>query len=117
AVLLFFMRSFDVFLQALKSHDSLIGSARYSAALTDTFTSGPWLELSWFLVVPLALNAIVLCPIIIRRALQSRRAPDAATYSIKSSWSLAVATVLGLASAGYIVIVIIAKIQGHPSVL
>ncbi|HYM00473.1 MAG TPA: hypothetical protein VEZ90_16075, partial [Blastocatellia bacterium] len=117
AVLLFFMRSFDVFLQALKLHDSLAGADRYSAALRDTFASGPWLKLSWFLVVPLALNAIVLCPIIIRRALKSTSAPDASGYLTKIGWSLAVATIIGLASAIYIVVVIVAKVHGHPSVL
>lgn len=117
AFLLFFMRSFDVWLQALKTHEALTGGAKYGAAFSDIFTSGPWLELSWFLVVPLALNAFVLCPIVIRRAIAARKGSDSAAYSGQTSASLAIATILGLASIVYLVVVVIAHINGHPSVL
>ncbi len=71
--LLIFMRGFDVWLDALKAREEMGGASKMTAALGDVFRSSPWLEVSWFLIVPLALNALVLCPIIIRRALRAGR--------------------------------------------
>jgi basic amino acid/polyamine antiporter, APA family len=71
--LLIFMRGFDVWLDALKSREAMGGASKTTSALGDVFRSAPWLEVSWFLIVPLALNALVLCPIIIRRALRAGR--------------------------------------------
>jgi APA family basic amino acid/polyamine antiporter len=71
--LLIFMRAFDVWLDALKAREALGGASNMTSALGDVFRSAPWLEVSWFLIVPLALNALVLCPIIIRRALRAGR--------------------------------------------
>jgi len=71
--LLVLMRGFDIWLEALKTRKDITGSAKLTAALGDVFTSAPWLEVSWFLIVPLALNAFVLCPIVIMRALRAGR--------------------------------------------
>ena len=71
--LLIFMRGFDVWLDALKAREAMGGASKMPSALGDVFKSAPWLEVSWFLIVPLALNALVLCPIIIRRALRAGR--------------------------------------------
>jgi APA family basic amino acid/polyamine antiporter len=72
-VLLVFMRGFDVWLDALKAREAMGGASKMTSALGDVFRSAPWLEVSWFLIVPLALNALVLCPIIIMRALRAGR--------------------------------------------
>jgi len=115
AGLLFFMRGFDVFLAAMKAHADMGGDAKW-AALHDVFTRDPWLTLSWFLVVPLALNAVVLCPIVIRRALRARQAPDTASFAGYTGASLAIAAVLGLGSLIYLIPVVSAWLQGRPSV-
>jgi basic amino acid/polyamine antiporter, APA family len=69
--LLVFMRGFDVWLDAVKAREEIAGASKVTGALGDVFKLGPWLEVSWFLIVPLALNAFVLCPIIITRALRA----------------------------------------------
>jgi len=72
--LLVFMRGFDVWLDAIKAREELGGGAsKMTGALGDVFKLAPWLEVSWFLIVPLALNAFVLCPIIIMRSLRAGR--------------------------------------------
>jgi len=115
AALLFFMRGFDLFLAALKAHEDLGSGAKW-AALRDVFSGGSWLTLSWFLAVPLALNALVLCPIVIRRALRARQAPDGASFAGYTAASFALAVVLGLGSIIYLVPVVSAWLQGRPSV-
>jgi hypothetical protein len=52
------------------------------------------LEVSWFLIVPLALNAFVLCPIVIKRALRAGREGGAERQAGVTSSSLIIATVL-----------------------
>jgi APA family basic amino acid/polyamine antiporter len=117
AALLFFMRAFDVWTAAFNEHGVLSGMDRATAALKDVWTSGPWLELSWFLVVPLAINALILCPIIITRALAASRAPDARKYANQTALSLAIAVVLGLGSIVYLIFVIEGQAHGRASVL
>lgn len=92
--LLVFMRGFDVWLEALKAREEMPGVAKTTAALGDVFRSAPWLEVSWFLIVPLALNAFVLCPIIITRALRSGREGGNEGQAGITSSSLIVAIVL-----------------------
>src|SRR5262249_22433537 len=58
AALLLFMRAFDVGHAAMKTHEDLGGWPKWNATLRDIFTPDPWITLSWFLVVPLALNAL-----------------------------------------------------------
>jgi APA family basic amino acid/polyamine antiporter len=71
--LLVFMRGFDVWLDAIKAREEMAAGSKITGALGDVFKLAPWLEVSWFLIVPLALNAFVLCPIIITRALRAGR--------------------------------------------
>src|SRR4030095_13414602 len=71
--LLVFMRGFDVWLEATKARAEMTGVSKLTGAIGDVFRSAPWLEVSWFLIVPLALNAFVLCPIVITRALRAGR--------------------------------------------
>jgi APA family basic amino acid/polyamine antiporter len=67
--MLLFMRGLDVWQERLTAHEDLSTWGRAGAALSDLFHAGPWVEVSWFLIVPLALNAFLLCPIVIRRAM------------------------------------------------
>jgi len=96
AALLFFMRGFDLWLEAMKERHSV------GAALGDVMKLGPWLEVSWFLIVPLALNAFILCPIIIARALRARKAGCTASTA---NVSLLIAILLAVLSAGFLLLV------------
>jgi APA family basic amino acid/polyamine antiporter len=102
--LLVFMRGFDVWLDALKAREEMIGGSKLTAALADVFRSGPWLEVSWFLIVPLALNAFVLCPIIIVRALRAGRSGGNEGQAGITSSSLIVAIVLLVLTLIYFVL-------------
>lgn len=95
--LLFFMRGLDVWLEALKKTD------RTGSAIAEVFKLEPWTEVSWFLIVPLALNTFVLCPIIIRRAMKARQGGKADDYRHITSVSLAIAVALGVIGAFFLV--------------
>jgi hypothetical protein len=45
-------------------------------------------EMVWFLLLPLALNAWILCPIVIRRVLRSRRDEGTIPRPLTSMWNL-----------------------------
>jgi APA family basic amino acid/polyamine antiporter len=100
AGLLFFMRGFDVWLEAFKTTKAT------GSALREVLTLGPWLEVSWFLIVPLALNALVLCPIIIKRAIVARQNDDTGRHTGITSFSIYIGIVLMLASLAYLLLVI-----------
>ena len=102
--LLVLMRGFDIWLEALKAHGDSSGVAKMSAAIGDVFKSAPWLEASWFLIVPLALNAFVLCPIVMTRALRAgRRGGNEGQPGITSA-SLIVAIVLAAVTVVYLLL-------------
>jgi len=92
--LLLLTRGLDVWLAAVKQAPA----AGALAALPAVFQLGPWLERSWFLMVPLAVNAFVLCPVVIRRALRARgTGPAPAALP-----SMAVAVAVMATSAAYL---------------
>ena len=95
--LLVFMRGFDVWLEAQKAGAE--AGARASSALGEVFKLAPWMEVSWFLIVPLALNAFVLCPIVIKRAMRARREGAAVTSS-----SVVIASALMVLTLIYLVL-------------
>jgi APA family basic amino acid/polyamine antiporter len=68
--------------------------------LSEIFTPATWLGLSWFLIIPLAINAFILCPIILRRAWCVRRS-GAADSRRGTAASMAVAVVLMVLTAAY----------------
>ena len=107
--LLVFMRGFDIWLEALKTHQESSDSAKMTAALRDVFKSQPWLEVSWFLIVPLALNAFVLCPIVVFRALRASREGGAHGRAGITAMSLIVAIVLAVLTVIYFLMV-----SSHP---
>lgn len=101
--LLVFMRGFDVWLNAVKARAGTGDVSNTTGALGDVFRLAPWLEVSWFLIVPLALNAFVLCPIVITRALRAgRKGGDEGQAGITSA-SLIVAIVLTVVTVVYFV--------------
>ncbi|HEU4391910.1 MAG TPA: amino acid permease, partial [Blastocatellia bacterium] len=108
AALLFFMRAFDVFLGARKENPD------FGAALKTVFTAEPWLERSWFLIVPLALNALVLCVIVLRRSLKARSAGVDPVSAGRTSVAIAVTSIVIVLSVVYLFVVIV---RGHGSVL
>jgi hypothetical protein len=57
---------------------------------------------AWFLILDLALNAFVLCPIIIRRALRARAEAGMSAWSGRLGLSVTLAALLATASAGYL---------------
>jgi APA family basic amino acid/polyamine antiporter len=99
--LLVFMRGFDVWLDALKTHEDMSGVAKITAALSDVLKTAPWMEVSWFLIVPLALNAFVLCPIVIVRALKAGREGGNDGQAGVTASSLIIAIVLAAVSIVY----------------
>jgi basic amino acid/polyamine antiporter, APA family len=96
--LLFFMRGLDIFLEAHKETD-------FGAAFGQVFHITPWLEKSWFLIIPLAINVVLLWPAVIVRALRARRSGQAELHQRSISLSLGIAIVFGLASIAYLALV------------
>jgi APA family basic amino acid/polyamine antiporter len=97
-LLLIFMRWFDLWLLANKDTN------RTGSALSASLNANSWLETSYFMIVPLALNALVLCPIVIKRALNAKnKAPEAGNPTA----SLAIASVLAIVTIIYLVAVYI----------
>jgi APA family basic amino acid/polyamine antiporter len=94
-LLLFIMRGFDLFLLAAKT------SAK-GAALSSLLHAGAWLEPSLFLVVPLFLNAFVLCPVVVRRALKARGGGARSHVT-----TIALATAVALVTVAYLALVVI----------
>ena len=74
------------------------------AAVGDVFKTAPWMEVSWFLIVPLALNAFVLCPIVIVRALKAGREGGNQGQAGATASSLIIAIVLAAASIVYLLL-------------
>src|SRR6185295_1229564 len=103
AALLVFMRGFDIWLEAMKTREDMSGLSKVTAALGDVFKSAPWLEVSWFLIVPLALNALVLCPIVVSRALRAKQSGDQELQDITSQ-GITVAIVLAVVTIIYLVL-------------
>jgi len=103
--LLLFMRGFDVWLEAIKARAGMTGLSKLTGALGDVFSVAPWLEVSWFLIVPLALNAFVLCPIVITRALRAGRRGGSEGQAGITSASLVIAIVLAVLTVVYLVLV------------
>src|SRR5437868_2007599 len=105
--LLLVMRAMDVMIEAAKSETN----AGSFAGLRSVTRSAPWLEVSWFLIVPLALNAFILCPIVIKRAARSRREGLAAGEADMAGSSRAIAAGLALASIVYLLLVLLHNLK------
>jgi APA family basic amino acid/polyamine antiporter len=88
-----------------KAESWLTTLAPGDSAFSGIFHAGPWLDRSWFLIVPLLLNALVLCPIVIRRALNARRGARAERYAAMTSASLYVSVALAAVTIIYLIAV------------
>jgi APA family basic amino acid/polyamine antiporter len=95
-ILLVLMRWFDLWLIALKD-ENLQGSP-----LAASLKGDAWLEKSLFMILPMALNALILCPTVILRARKAMRDP---AQSGKATIALAVAAVLAILTIIYLVLV------------
>ena len=107
AALLFFMRGFDVWLEANKNAEAP------GQAMGEIMKAGPWLEKSWFLIVPLALNALILCPTVISRVRRARREGASARLASKLTLSTVLSAALMIASLVYLLLVFLH--QGEPA--
>jgi len=113
--LLIFMRGFDIWLEAMKAREDMSGMSKVTAALGDVLKSGPWLEVSWFLIVPLALNALVLCPIVIKRASRATQQGGSQSRPGIIAQSMTIAVTLAAASMIYLVFLVIHNLAGRPN--
>jgi hypothetical protein len=74
-ILLLLMHGLGIWLTRLQDHKNLEGMEQILAGLGDAFRGDSWIKLEngwkdemvWFLLLPLALNAFALCPIVIAR--------------------------------------------------
>ena len=96
--LLFFTRGFDLYIAAVNNPE------RVGSAFGEIMKLGPWLELSWFMVVPLVLNAFVLCPIVIMRSLRAKK-DGGDGQAGGATTSLFVAIALAIAIVAYLMLV------------
>ena len=112
ATLLLFMRGFDVWLGAMASQENQTWMAGAQAALQQVLRPEPWMEVSWFLIVPLAINAVILCPIIIARALKARRESGGVALERGTAASIAIATLLAAGSIIYFVMLAAHNLHG-----
>lgn len=72
-ILLLFMRGLDILLGQIKTSPHLQGWDRFVSGFTSLGTMKHWLEMSWFLIIPLLLNALLLCPAMIARSMHSNK--------------------------------------------
>ena len=101
--LLFLTRSFDLFKPAYAKLTSLSGWDRFTAALQQTFQAESWTKASLFLVIPLVINTLVLCSLIIRRA---ARAGGLSRKDKEARMAANTAIVVAILSLIYLAIVI-----------
>ena len=104
---LFLMRWFDLWLIGLKEHSDLAGAAKWREAFADSLNASSWVEVSWFLIVPLLLNLLVLCPIVVARAARARREGGAGGRGQMTNVSLAISVAVAAVILAYVVLVIV----------
>jgi APA family basic amino acid/polyamine antiporter len=103
--LLFGMRGLDLALEVMRQHEGLAGSAIVRAVVSDVLQPEPWLRVSWFLIVPLALTASVLCPTVALRGQRVLRSDTDAGQTL-ARVSQVMVGVLAAAALAYIVTVL-----------
>jgi amino acid transporter len=124
--LLLLMRAFDILIAAQKwlnpkmdkesldvmaeAEPWLRSLAPTDSAISGVFSAAPWLDRTWFLIVPLALNALVLCPIVIRRALRARASGRADRYAGQMKLSLYVSAALAVITIVYLIAVFLHQV-------
>jgi hypothetical protein len=106
--MLLLTRGLDLLQESFKNHPNEAWGARMRVALGDVFTADAWLARSWFLLVPLAINAFFLCPLVFHRA-NSARAGGATTESGRIRASLIMSSSLLAATLVYFAAVYLHK--------
>jgi len=101
--MLFLTRAFDLFHLAFIKITTLHGWDRFAMAFHQTFQAESWTKASLFLIIPLALNAFILSPLIIRRA---ARAGGFSKKDKESRAAANVAIVMSVLSVIYLAVVI-----------
>ena len=94
--LLILTRGFDLILQAGKTQGSAAWSDKAAAGLAALTTPAHWLEWSWFLLIPLALNTLILGPMVVRRALRAQRGGEPARLAMGTAAVMSVAGLIYL---------------------
>jgi APA family basic amino acid/polyamine antiporter len=88
-VMLVLTRGFDVlqesYKESLTSHIDWSWLERMHQGVAEVFSKEAWLSRSWFLLVPLAVNAFFLCPLIFHRANSARAGGATESGRIRAS--------------------------------
>lgn len=110
AALLFCLRGLDIWVEAAQRSRAAVNPSPAWAALQEVWQRGPWLEASWFLLVPLMFNALVLCPLILRQAWRVR-ALEVGANADQATKGAALAALLGITAIGYVLLVLDAALR------
>jgi APA family basic amino acid/polyamine antiporter len=103
SILLFGTQGFDLWLEAAKrTGASLAGIWEACAAL---WRLELWLNVSWFLIAPLALNGLVLFPLLLLRGLRAKQISQEASVRRQATTGMVLAVALGGAALGYLLVV------------
>jgi APA family basic amino acid/polyamine antiporter len=100
------LRGLDLWVEAVRRLQGAMASGTAWVAFTAVWRWEPWLDVSWFLVIPLTLNALVLCPLTVRRAWLARAAGRDSQARRRAWGGAVVATLLGCVEAGYVAYVL-----------
>jgi APA family basic amino acid/polyamine antiporter len=104
-VILFFTRGADLWIEALRKIPGEADMTKIVTALGAVLQPAPWIEPSWFLLLPLTLISYVLCPVLIRRAVRVRRSMTKTDSLWLVERSLLCSSILASGGIAYIVIV------------
>ncbi len=110
AALLFCLRGLDIWVEAAQRSRAAANLSPAWSALPEVLKREPWLEASWFLLVPLMINALILCPLILLRAWRAWSLESRADAS-QATKGAVLAALLGIAAIGYIVLVLSATLR------
>src|SRR5262245_10270810 len=100
------MRGFDLWLAALKKSAEVAGFAHTGVALRAIRRPAVWVEVSWFLILPLSLTACILCPVSARRTRRARYAESGNAYKRETTISLTMAGGVGFVIVAYLLLVV-----------
>lgn len=97
-LMLFLMHGFDLMIHAGKGMEGASWLERLGAGAAAVADPARWLETSWFLIVPLALNTLYLGPLVISRARWAMQRGE------RAAGALALAAALTLGGAVYLIL-------------
>ncbi len=106
AALLFCLRGFDLWVEAAHGLQATVDPGPTWATLGAVFQLEPWLDVSWFLLMPLMLNVFVLCPLVLRCAWRVKFMGDETVDKRRAVIGAAVAALLGFLGILYVALVV-----------